>query len=146
MSIPGLFLLLVLNTGVFFLPEHNNPPYKPGQGTCRHYYDAALKKEVYTGVNKMPSYPGGYSAFLYYFAHHFHQPPPEEAGERMLNMEFIVDTDGKIIGEKIKGKQKSEYSSYDKDALKVLKSSGKWIPGQCNGKVVPVKTYYSMQE
>jgi hypothetical protein len=143
MKIIILFVSVVLLSGFAEL-QNRKVIRKPAAGVCKHVYDPSLKKEIYTSVDKMPAYPGKRDAFLSYFEFHF-QYPGDMSKRGEIHLEFVVDTDGKIIGEKIKNKKTSDLDAQEKDGIKVLKSSGKWIPGKCNGKVVPVRTYFDFQ-
>jgi periplasmic protein TonB len=90
-------------------------------------------------VNSRESeYPGGDSAWISYLSHNLRYP------DRALNREiqgkvsicFLVDKEGNVkdpfIGKSV------EYS-LDQESIKLIKNSGKWLPGQKDGK--PVATY-----
>lgn len=113
--------------------ESNN--YEKG---CTAIVDTLLKKSVYTHVDKTPEYLGGMNKMLEYFKKNFN-PPDSDNFQQSFYFEFVIDVDGTVLGERIKGKNIKNTTQAEKEGLRVLKSMPKWVPGQCTGKVVPVK-------
>lgn len=96
-------------------------------------------REVYQTVEQMPEFPGGIRALMQYIQSHL-QPPPDFIRKRFQGrviVRFVVEPDGTITNaEVIKGL----YPFCDREAVRVIESMPKWIPGRHNGVAVPV--YY----
>lgn len=115
-----------LTGDVAILPE--NPPETP-------------KNSVYTtnAIQVMPAFPGGITKFYDYFNSRFKMPEGNKDMTGKLIFSFIVDTDGSLTDIKL---LRGVNSSINEEAVKVLKSSPKWIPGEQDGK--KVKVLYSI--
>ncbi len=103
---------------------------------------AEVKQEVATKVfdvvEQMPSFPGGNGALMKYLSSNIKYPTiAEENGvQGKVIVQFVVGRDGSISGAKV---VKSVDPSLDKEAIRVVKSMPKWIPGKQNGQSVNVK-------
>ena len=103
---------------------------------------AEVKQEVATKVfdvvEQMPSFPGGNGALMKYLSRNIKYPTiAEENGvQGKVIVQFVVGRDGSISGAKV---VKSVDPSLDKEAIRVVKSMPKWIPGKQNGQSVNVK-------
>ena len=99
----------------------------------------ANERKIYQTVEQMPEFPGGIRALMQYIQSHL-QPPPDFIRERFQGrviVRFVVEPDGTITNaEVIKGL----YPFCDREAVRVIESMPKWIPGRHNGVAVPV--YY----
>ena len=103
--------------------------------------DEAPKEEetkVFDVVEQMPSFPGGDAALMKFLSEHIKYPVvAEENGiQGRVIATFVVERDGSITDVKV---IKSVDPSLDKEAIRVLKSMPKWIPGKQNGSAVRVK-------
>jgi protein TonB len=103
--------------------------------------DEAPKEEetkVFDVVEQMPSFPGGDAALMKFLSDHIKYPVvAEENGiQGRVIATFVVERDGSITDVKV---IKSVDPSLDKEAIRVLKSMPKWIPGKQNGSAVRVK-------
>ena len=103
--------------------------------------DEAPKEEetkVFDVVEQMPSFPGGDAELMKYLSTHIKYPVvAEENGiQGRVICTFVVERDGSITDVKV---VKSVDPSLDKEAMRVLKSMPKWIPGKQNGSAVRVK-------
>ena len=103
--------------------------------------DEAPKEEetkVFDVVEQMPSFPGGDAALMKFLSEHIKYPVvAEENGiQGRVIATFVVERDGSITDVKV---VKSVDPSLDKEAIRVLKSMPKWIPGKQNGSAVRVK-------
>ena len=103
--------------------------------------DEAPKEEetkVFDVVEQMPSFPGGDAALMKFLSEHIKYPVvAEENGiQGRVVATFVVERDGSISDVKV---IKSVDPSLDKEAIRVLKSRPKWIPGKQNGSAVRVK-------
>ena len=94
--------------------------------------------KVFDVVEQMPSFPGGDAELMKYLSTHIKYPVvAEENGiQGRVIATFVVERDGSISDVKV---IKSVDPSLDKEAIRVLKSMPKWIPGKQNGSAVRVK-------
>ena len=94
--------------------------------------------KVFDVVEQMPSFPGGQSALLQYLSSNIKYPVvAEENGvQGRVVCTFVVEKDGSITDVRV---VKSVDPSLDKEAVRVVKSMPKWIPGKQNGSAVRVK-------
>ncbi len=99
---------------------------------------AVEENKVFEVVEQMPQFKGGDAALMKYLSDHIKYPPvAEENGiQGRVVATFVVERDGSITDVKI---IKSVDPSLDKEAVRVLKSMPKWIPGKQNGAAVRVK-------
>jgi len=93
---------------------------------------------VFDVVEQMPSFPGGDAELMKFLNSHIKYPAvAEENGiQGRVVATFVVERDGSITDVKV---IKSVDPSLDKEAIRVLKSMPKWIPGKQNGSAVRVK-------
>ena len=89
---------------------------------------------VYTtaGIEVQPEYPGGIEKF-YAFVQKNYQMPDEEGLKGKVYVTFVVEKDGSLTD--IKVLRDIGYGT-GKEAIRVLKSTPKWNPGEQNGKKV----------
>ena len=94
--------------------------------------------KVFDVVEQMPSFPGGDAELMKFLSSHIKYPVvAEENGiQGRVIATFVVERDGSISDVKV---VKSVDPSLDKEAIRVLKSMPKWIPGKQNGSAVRVK-------
>jgi len=95
-------------------------------------------RKVYDNVEQMPAYPGGMEALNNYLMKNIKYPPKaEENGiQGRVIVTFVITKEGKMTKAKVK---KSIDPLLDAEALRVVKTMHKWIPGRQNGKVVNVQ-------
>ena len=93
--------------------------------------------QVFSIVQKMPSFPGGMAGLMKYLATHIKYP--EEAKQQKQQgrvfVNFVVEGDGRITHVHV---LKGVSPSLDAEAVKVIKNMPKWIPGYQRGKPVRV--------
>ena len=94
--------------------------------------------KVFDVVEQMPSFPGGDAELMKFLSTHIKYPVvAEENGiQGRVIATFVVERDGSISDVKV---IKSVDPSLDKEAIRVLQSMPKWIPGKQNGSAVRVK-------
>ena len=94
--------------------------------------------KVFDVVEQMPQFPGGPNALFEYLSKNIKYPVvAEENGiQGRVIVTFVVERDGSITDVKV---AKSVDPSLDKEAMRVVKSMPKWIPGKQNGSAVRVK-------
>ena len=91
------------------------------------------QEKVYDVVEEMPSFPGGQLALMQYLY-------PFEAQENGVQgrviISFVVEDDGSISHVKV---AKSADPALDREAMRVVETMPKWIPGKQNGECVRVR-------
>ena len=94
--------------------------------------------KVYDIVEQMPSFKGGDAALMEWLSRNIKYPVmAEENGiQGRVVATFVVERDGSITNVKI---VKSVESSLDNEAVRVLMSMPKWIPGKQSGQDVRVR-------
>ena len=92
-------------------------------------------EKVYEVVEQMPSFPGGQEALMTYINHNI-KYPEEDCGQGRVTVSFIVEKDGSITNATIR---RSVDPAFDREALRVISSMPKWIPGKNNGRNVRVR-------
>ena len=119
------------NQTVYMEPEDNNIEAVDS-------IDEEGAGKIYDVVEVMPQFPGGMDALVSYLQNNIVYPPEaEEKGiEGKVVLTFIVEPDGSITYVKV-------VSPVDKlldaEAVRVIKTMPKWIPGKQNGDAVRVK-------
>ena len=98
---------------------------------------AVEESRVFEVVEQMPQYPGGDAALTTFLAQHVKYPAvAEENGiQGRVVCTFVVERDGSISDVRV---VKSVDPSLDKEAVRVLKSMPRWVPGKQNGATVRV--------
>lgn len=125
---------------VILLSSNNCQKLKNDSRSCIFHFDKDLNREVYDKADIMPSYEGGELAFLKGFYKNFHYPDQEIYQGKVILL-FVIGENGIVIKKGIRGKTSSQYTSVEKEALRVLQILPKWIPGKCDDKIIPVQIY-----
>jgi protein TonB len=94
--------------------------------------------QIYDIVEEMPEYPGGQDAMFKFIAKSIVYPKEMvDAGvQGRVYVEFIVRQDGGITDPKV---LRGVAGPLDKEAIRVVKTMPKWMPGRQNGKPVDVR-------
>ena len=97
------------------------------------------KDSTFVTVEQMPQYPGGEAEMRKYIAKTLKYPRiPEENGiEGRVTVRFVVSKTGDVGNVEV---YKGVDQYLDKEAIRVIASMPKWIPGKQNG--VAVNVYY----
>lgn len=95
-------------------------------------------ERVYDVVDEMPMFPGGNAALMEYLANNIKYPETaREAGvQGRVVLTFKVKPDGSLTEIKV---VRGVDIALDKEAMRVVKSMPKWIPGKVGGQPVAVK-------
>ena len=96
------------------------------------------EKEVpYQAVEQMPQFPGGDAELMKYIQDHLKYPviAAENGIQGRVIVRFVVSKTGEIQDVTV---LRGVDSSLDKEAVRVIKSMPKWIPGKQNGNNVAV--------
>ena len=104
-------------------------------------YDSLTQRNVYFFVEKMPNYKGGEVAFMADFRKVFQydfSKNKEEPIQTKLQVQFVIDTDGNLIGARINNKTADEITAFETAGLKALNLMQDWQSGEHNGKSVNV--------
>lgn len=93
--------------------------------------------KVYQVVEQMPQFPGGQSAMMKFIADSLRYPSVVCTGgvEGRIVVRFVVDCKGNIVNPLV---VRSVDPLLDREAIRLVKSMPKWIPGRQNGKPVCV--------
>jgi periplasmic protein TonB len=98
-------------------------------------------KEIFTVVEEQPTYPGGDEARIKFLQANMKYP--EEAKELGVQgkvfVTFVVEVDGSITDVKV---LRGIGSGCDDEAIRVVKSMPKWVPGKQRG--VPVRVQFNL--
>lgn len=96
------------------------------------------KEEIFEIVEQPPTFPGGERAMYEFLNDNMKYPViAQESGiQGKVICQFVVGRDGAIENVKV---VRSVDPSLDKEAIRVIKSMPKWIPGKQGGRTVKVK-------
>lgn len=102
---------------------------------------AEAPEKVYTVVEQMPQFPGGESALLSYINSHIKYPAAaaDEGVQGKVTLKFVVLENGQVGEVKV---AKSLHSLCDAEAVRVVKSLPRFVPGKQQGKAV--KCWYTL--
>ena len=104
-------------------------------------YDAVVEKpkrnedEIFKAVERMPQFPGGEAALMEYIESHIQWPPMAGCAQGRVIVQFVVDKTGEIGEVKV---VRSVDKDLDEEAIRIVKTLPKFIPGRQNGQVVAV--------
>ena len=92
-------------------------------------------------AEKNPEFPGGVQGLSAYLSKSIKYPAiaEEEGIQGQVFVTFIIDVDGSVTNIKV---DKSVHPALDKEAVRVVSSMPRWVPGELSGK--PVKVKYTM--
>ena len=102
--------------------------------------DSVKQDRIYCDIPyTQPSFPDGQEALLQYLKKNVQWPDTESCVQGRVIVSFIVEIDGSLSDIKV---VRSLDPLFDKEALRVVKSMPKWIPGTQNGQ--PVRIRYTI--
>ncbi len=101
----------------------------------------ATADNTFTRVDQMPEYPGGLDKLYDHINAEMHYPQDavDSGKEGRVVVKFTVLEDGSIDHIKI---VRSLWPSMDAEAIRIVKSFPKWIPGKNKGK--PVAVFFTL--
>ncbi len=101
----------------------------------------AEKEQVFTHVEQMPQFPGGDKAMMEFLGRNIKYPviAQEQGIQGTVVLRFVVGKSGEVGDVEV---LRSLDPSCDKEAIRVVKSMPKWVPGKQNGN--PVLVYYTL--
>lgn len=96
------------------------------------------EEEIFTIVEKMPSFPGGIESLFSYLGNNIEYPDMAKDAriEGKVYITFVVDKDGSIADVKV---LRGIGGGCDEEAIRVVKGMPKWDPGEQRGKAVRVQ-------
>lgn len=77
-------------------------------------------------IDTMPSFPGGHQAMLKYIAENIYWPYDDFCGQGKVIVKCVVNENGRLSDVEI---ERSVCPELDKEAIRVVKSMPRWIPG-----------------
>lgn len=86
-----------------------------------------------------PEFPGGENAFRTFLAKNLKWPDKSIASQGIVTIGFVVEKDGQLTNIHV---AKSLSAGFDKEALRVINLSPKWVPARQNNKFI--KSNYSV--
>ncbi|MDR0891605.1 MAG: energy transducer TonB [Mediterranea sp.] len=97
-----------------------------------------VEDEICVFAEKMPQFPGGEAAMMKFLSSHIKYPTIslETGSQGKVIVQFVVDRDGAITNPVV---LRGADPYLDKEAIRVVSSMPRWIPGEQNGKKVRVK-------
>lgn len=99
-----------------------------------------LNDKLFGLVEEMPSFPGGPAALMAFIANNIRYPQVVHGDglQGRVVVGFIIEKDGRITHAKV---MRSVDPSLDKEALRLIQSMPKWIPGKQDGRLVRTRYY-----
>ena len=123
----GLFVLLAFLTGCAAEKE----PLIISPLSHGVIIEPMIPEEVY------PKFPGGPEKMFEFIADNLHWPGDDDSCiQGRVVVSFIVEKDGSLTDVKV---EKGVDPSFDKEAVRVVKTMPKWEPGMWRGKPTRVK-------
>ncbi len=100
--------------------------------------EAPVEEEVFDMVEQAPQFPGGQAELMSWLVKNIRYPviAQENGIQGRVICQFVVGSDGSVRDIKV---VRSLDPSCDKEAVRVIQSMPKWIPGRQNGKAVSVR-------
>lgn len=97
--------------------------------------------EIFEFAEKSPEFPGGTAEMMKYIGDHLEYPviAKENGVQGKVYVQFVIDSIGNINHPVI---VKGAHPILDKEAIRVIESMPKWIPGEQKGK--PVNVMYTL--
>ena len=97
---------------------------------------------IYAVVDVMPEFPGGNDSLNKWMVKNVRYPKTEECFSGTIFLSFIIGVDGGVSDiEMLRGVT----SAFENEAKRLIQSMPNWIPGRCNGTLVPVKINYPIK-
>ena len=108
--------------------------------TTKNTYESVKQtdEQIFTYVEVMPKFPGGNDAFLSYIKTNIRYPEAARDAKKQgkIFVSFVVASTGNITDVNI---IKGVDPELDEEAIRVIESMPRWIPGKQHGKNCAVK-------
>jgi TonB family protein len=97
-------------------------------------------EKIYTSVEQMPEFDGGYDSLINFITSNLKYPEWERQNkiEGIVYVGFTINKDGSISDIRINVSVAGS-KNFDAEVIRVISSIPKWIPGENNGKKVRVR-------
>lgn len=102
---------------------------------CMLIVDSFGIGEIYSYVDSMPHYPGGDDLLDKFILESLRIPEDFISWNSKVITQFVVDTIGRLTDKKI---IRGLNEDLNNEVLAVLNKMPSWVPGKCNGRLVPV--------
>jgi TonB family protein len=149
-SISAVLTLFVLSSAYSFsaaqpkqkisILEGDIQTVRPGEAICPVSKGKLIKGNVHTAVDELPEFPGGQKKLMSYINTNLKHPPGANDIVTRVIITFVVNPDGSLSDLEIAGRRQNPL--FEKEALRVVQKSPKWIPGKIKGKAV--RTQYTV--
>jgi len=90
---------------------------------------------IYFKPDQLPQFPGGDKAMLEYLAANIRRPAGLDSIQGTVTVLFVVSETGKRSNFEVK---RGLHPLFDEEVIRAIKEMPDWIPGQYEGKAVPV--------
>ena len=101
--------------------------------------EEALQEAVFTFVEQMPSFPGGEKELMKYLSENLKYPSTEADVQGTVILRFVINENGDVTDIVV---MRSLAPDFDAEAIRVVKSMPRWIPGKQGDETVAV--YYTL--
>lgn len=137
---PDLKTLFALFFGLSFIAL-SLQSCKTSKSSMMNSGDQHQNYEIYTLVDKMPSYPGGDEARMRFLQENIVYPVEARSKgyQGTVYLTFVVEPDGSITDVRV---LKGVHPSIDNEAVRVIQIMPKWEPGTHRGK--PLRVQFTM--
>ena len=105
---------------------------------CKSHFDTSVNMNVYTTVDITPEYPGGAAAWGRFVNRNFREENVGTVTNCNVKFKMIVTAEGEIV--KVVAlhgdTEVKEPNELEKEVVRMVRKSGRWTPGVCEGKQV----------
>lgn len=131
-----IIFLLISSTGLF------GQMTSPGVETCKSEFDSLANRLVYTKVDSMPTFPNGEDSLYAFISKNIKIVGGNATYSGTVYVSFIIETDGSLTNKRL---IKGFYCPADEEVLRLIDIMPDWIPGKCEGILVPVKFIFPLK-
>ena len=133
-----IYFILNLTSTILCGQNRNDSIQKTFNCSCK--LNNMEGQEIFSIVDKMPSYPDGEGNFLRLIHQNLILPDSIVEFQTKIYLTFVVDTLGNVTNKCIERPYYSDkLTKTEKAALESLDKMKNWIPGENSGRKVPVK-------
>lgn len=126
--------LFILVSGISFSQENFEPPKISNEPD---------KDSVYLNFDVPAEFPGGRAGLMTFLANNMHYPKTaiENELQGKCYLRFVIDTEGVVSNVRV-SRGVPNCPECDEEAVRVIKSSPKWIPAKLKDK--KIKSYFDL--
>lgn len=136
-STSGSGIILQAPASVNELPQSSNEGFEPANKSS-----VSHNGPIYTIVEQMPQFPGGEDSLISYIGKNIHYPTEAKDNNTQgtLYLTFVINEDGSTSDIRILRNIKGQgFVACANEAVRVVSSMPRWIPGKQNGKNIRVQ-------